>query len=381
MPARLKIRLSELELQELLELKSDNNCPKRTIKRVEVICLNAKGWTVNKISDWIDWSPNTVRKTLHRWIIQGKEGLWDKPRSGRKKTWKKSDIDYLEELCNDQERTYNSKQLSVLLKKERQVELSPERIRKILKKRCSAVLGVSPMSDCIKKKGYLWKRTKTSPRRHPNPREKEYKKADLDMLRLQASCGDIRLKYLDEAGFSLWSPVSYSYIKVGEQKQISQSKKRGKRLNILGIYEPQKSFNYTLKLGSLKKDNLIKVLDKEAQEAKTARLKTGIDTVIVLDNSSSHKSHQVKSKEKEWLEMGLYLFFLPTYSPELNLIEGEWHQLKTHQISGRMFEDEYDLALAVKEGINKRSCEVGYQLQQWTISKNVDSKNDQVFNV
>ena len=45
------------------------------------------------------------------------------------------------------------------------------------------------------------------------------------MLRLQASCGDVRLKYLDEAGFSLWSPVSYSYIKVGEQKQISQSKK------------------------------------------------------------------------------------------------------------------------------------------------------------
>ena len=126
---------------------------------------------------------------------------------------------------------------------------------------------------------------------------------------------------------------------------------------------------------------MIKVLDKEAQKAKTARLKTGIDTVIVLDNSSSHKSHQVKSKEKEWLEMGLYLFFLPTYSPELNLIEGEWHQLKTHQISGRMFEDEYDLALAVKEGINKRSCEVGYQLQQWTISENVDSKNNQVFNV
>ncbi|NEP51424.1 MAG: transposase [Moorea sp. SIO3C2] len=218
------------------------------------------------------------------------------------------------------------------------------------------------------------------------------------MLRLQASCGDVKLKYLDEAGFSLWSPVSYSYIKVGEQKQIYQSKKRGKRLNILGVYEPQKSFNYTLKLGSIKKDNLIKFLDKEAQEAKTNRLKTGIDTVIVLDNSSSHKSHQVRVKEKEWLEMGLYLFFLPTYSPELNLIEGEWHQLKAmqrglggfpherlhqenHQISGRMFEDEYDLALAVKEGIQNRSCQVGYQLQQWTMSGNVDSKNYQVFNV
>ncbi|NEQ10945.1 MAG: helix-turn-helix domain-containing protein [Moorea sp. SIO4E2] len=72
MPARLKIRLSELDMQELLELKHDSNCPERTRKRVEVICLNAKGWTVSQISDWIDWSPNTVRKTIHRWIIQGK---------------------------------------------------------------------------------------------------------------------------------------------------------------------------------------------------------------------------------------------------------------------------------------------------------------------
>ncbi|EGJ29401.1 MULTISPECIES: hypothetical protein [Moorena] len=46
-----------------------------------------------------------------------------------------------------------------------------------------------------------------------------------------------------------------------------------------------------------------------------------------------------------------------------------------------MFEDEYDLALAVKEGIKKRSYQVGYQLQQWTISGNVDSKNYQVFNL
>ncbi|NEP51425.1 MAG: helix-turn-helix domain-containing protein [Moorea sp. SIO3C2] len=189
MPARLQIRLSELDMQELLELKHDSNCPERTRKRVEVICLNAKGWTVSKISDWIDWSPNTVRKTIHRWIIQGKEGLWDKPRSGRKQTWKKSDIEYLEELCNEGERTYNSKQLSVLLKKERQVELSPERIRKILKK-----------------KGYLWKRTKTSPRQHPNPREKEANSLGARSLGRGTRPGShrkSRFRYVTSASF-LW---------------------------------------------------------------------------------------------------------------------------------------------------------------------------------
>ncbi len=42
-------------------------------------------------------------------------------------------------------------------------------------------------------------------------------------------------------------------------------------------------------------------------------------------------------------------------SPELNLIETEWPQLKSHELSGRMFEDEYDLAMAVIDGIEKRS--------------------------
>ena len=69
-----------------------------------------------------------------------------------------------------------------------------------------------------------------------------------------------------------------------------------------------------------------------------------------------------------WQDQGLYLFFLPTYSPELNLIEGEWNQIKAHEISGRMFEDEYDLALAVKERLNNRSQKVGYRLQPFNLN-------------
>ena len=113
---------------------------------------------------------------------------------------------------------------------------------------------------------------------------------------------------------------------------------------------------------------MIRLLDVEAQEAENHLAKTGVNTVIILDNYSVHKSHQVKAKEKTWQDQGLDLFFLPTYSPELNLIEGEWNQIKAHEISGRMFEDEYDLALAVKESLNNRSQKVGYRLQQFNLN-------------
>jgi transposase len=351
MPARLRIRLTELESQKLRELSQNVQVPERTRKRAEVLCLNARGWTVEEIADWIKWAPNTVRKTLTTWVIKGENGLWDAPRSGRKKTWEEEDIKYLESRCEQDGRTYNSKQLSVLLKQERQVELTPGRIRKILKK-----------------KGEPWKRTKTVQRVHPDPKQKQVKKAELEMLRSCAARGEIRLKYLDESGFSLWSSASYSYIRVGKEKKIRPSKKRGKRLNVLGIYEPGQSFNYAAALGSIKKESLVKMLDKEAEEAVQSCRKTGAETVIVLDNYSLHKSHLVKGKEKEWSAQGLYLFFLPTYSSELNLIEGEWHQIKSHEISGRMFEDEYELVQGVKESLRARSEKAGLRLQHFRLT-------------
>ena len=38
-----------------------------------------------------------------------------------------------------------------------------------------------------------------------------------------------------------------------------------------------------------------------------------------------------------------------------NPIESEWHQLKTHELAGQMFEDELDLAYAVMDGVEARS--------------------------
>lgn len=49
----------------------------------------------------------------------------------------------------------------------------------------------------------------------------------------------------------------------------------------------------------------------------------------------------------------------------MNPIEGQWHQLKTHELAGRMFEDEYDLALAVIAGIENRSVQGEYSPERF----------------
>jgi hypothetical protein len=39
----------------------------------------------------------------------------------------------------------------------------------------------------------------------------------------------------------------------------------------------------------------------------------------------------------------------------MNLIETEWHQIKTHELAGRIFEDEDDLLIAGIKGVEARA--------------------------
>jgi hypothetical protein len=51
-------------------------------------------------------------------------------------------------------------------------------------------------------------------------------------------------------------------------------------------------------------------------------------TVVVLDNARIHTSQIIKERIKIWRQRGLYLFYLPRYSPHLNIVETLWRKLK-----------------------------------------------------
>lgn len=51
------------------------------------------------------------------------------------------------------------------------------------------------------------------------------------------------------------------------------------------------------------------------------------ETVVVLDNAPVHQG-EMKKRRKAWQAKGLYVFFLPAYSPHLNIAEILWKKLK-----------------------------------------------------
>jgi transposase len=349
MPAPLKITLTQEEDDTLKELCQARCVPKRTSERARMLRLNAQGWKVPEIAKIFECHEHTVRATLKRWEKKGLGGLWEAKGRGAKPKWQESDLEYVITCIEEDPRTYNSKQLAKKLKKERLVDLSGDRLRRLLKK-----------------KGYRWKRTRKSHKKKQDLAKKAIKQADLDMLIWASEAGEIELKYLDEVGFCLESPVSYSYSRVGEQKRIEQPlKKYGRRISLLGLWQPGCGFEYALAQGGFKDKSYIKVMDWVAQKAAETLAKTGRITVVVHDNGSLHTSLLSRKQWERWEQQGLYIFFLPPYCSDMNVIETEWHQLKSHEIAGQMFDNEYDLALAVMEGMKARSEAGGYTLERF----------------
>lgn len=135
MPAPLHVILTPEEDRTLAELRLAKTVAQRTRDRAHMIRLNDQGWTAPAIAEIFECQEQTVRATLHRWQRFGLGGLWDAPGRGTKPKWQEADLVYLETCLEQEPRTYNSTQLASTLAQARQVHLSPDRIRRLLKKR------------------------------------------------------------------------------------------------------------------------------------------------------------------------------------------------------------------------------------------------------
>lgn len=147
------------------------------------------------------------------------------------------------------------------------------------------------------------------------------------MLKLWAELGLICLKYLDESGFERSSPLNYTYAQRGVHKRIRQPRKRGRRISTLGLWEPGRGFEYGLVVGGFNSNRYIALMT--------------------------------------WQEQGLLIFFLPPYSPQMNRIEDEWLHLKREEFATRLFDDEYDLVIAVIDAIEHRANVGNYTVERF----------------
>ena len=156
-----------------------------------------------------------------------------------------------------------------------------------------------------------------------NSKWKNYfdKYAQLKMIKEWAKQGLCEVYFYDESGFSLNSNIPYRWSPIGEPLKIPANR-FSKRINVLGFLNIQtKDLFHTTTTDKVDTQVVINFFDSFAKQI----TKT---TACVLDNASIHTSKKFKAKIDEWEKLGLYLLYLPPYSPELNPIEMLWREMK-----------------------------------------------------
>jgi transposase len=71
-------------------------------------------------------------------------------------------------------------------------------------------------------------------------------------------------------------------------------------------------------------------------------------TVVVLDNAAVPRARVIKERIGVWQQRGLFLFYLPRYSPPLNIVETPWRRLKYEWLTAKDYGTRETLCYAVR---------------------------------
>ena len=152
-----------------------------------------------------------------------------------------------------------------------------------------------------------------------------------------------KVYFLDAAHLLHAAIPSQGWIKRGQTIQLKTNSGRN-RLNILGAYSPDER-------------DLISLEGRESCDAervaqllqKLRAANVGKRLLIVLDNAPDNHTEPVTRAARE---LHIRLFYLPTYSPNLNLIERFWKFLKRKVARNRYYTTFAEFRIAVQNVLN-----------------------------
>ena len=111
---------------------------------------------------------------------------------------------------------------------------------------------------------------------------------------------------------------------------------KGKKLNCFGMITRRGEFNYQTTRQTIDTHFIIEHLDHFS-------FTINKHTVVVLDNARIHQSKAMHQMQKVWANRELFIFYLPPYSPHLNIIERVWKELKARWLKPKDYDSDQQL--------------------------------------
>jgi transposase len=284
----------------LLENTIKNDASHRARMRAHGLLLSSEGITIKAIAKIYHVDRDTVSTWIKKWEKYGDKSLHDQPRSGRPTILNTTEKEFAKQYIKEEPRALKN---------------VVERLAQKTAKR----LSLSSLKRLAKKARLRWKRVRKSLKSLRDPCAFAQCQRELEALQYQEDQEEIDLYYFDESGFTLDPYIPYAWQEPGTVIEIP-AQKYG-RINVLGFMNRKNDLQPFIFEQSVHTGVVIACFEAFSKILKKK-------TVVVMDNASVHTSEEFEECLPKWKKKGLVIKYLSTYSPELNLIEILWRNIK-----------------------------------------------------
>jgi len=303
----VRFELAENERKVLREIQHQNN--KRDYVKATVLLMLDLKETPQKIAIFLGIDDATVYRHLENFQTNGLDkflgnnyvGYWGKLNSFEIVELRKELKEQLYETC--------------------------EAICELVEKRFSVSYTAEGMGDLLHRIGFVYKKTKQIPMKVDEVAQAEFIER-LEFLQAEKEAEEAHY-FIDAVHPTLNSEASYGWIEKGSTHQILSNSGRTRR-NLLGALNPNEITDIPTKeyktINAESAQDFLGELSTRNPEAKKIK--------VFIDNASYFKKLE---KDDLIADQRIEIVWLPTYAPNLNLIERLWRFLKKKVLKNRFY--------------------------------------------
>jgi len=303
----------KLSAKKIQELHAAHKAARRTFAReaykINSIILLGSGWEINEVAEALLLDDETLRSYVKKYREHGIEGAIKTNYHGRE--------------CQ-----LNEEQSRVLCAElDAHIHLTTDSIIEFIKQVFNVEYSRSGITDLLHRLGYVYKKPKLVPGKMDAQAQEEFIEYYEDFMEKKPA--NIEVLFADGVHPEHNTMAAYGWIKKGEERPLKTNSGR-QRINIHGAINIERLDTVVVEHEKVNSESTIELL-KKIEEAYPAAPKI----YVILDNARYHYSVLVK----EYLKNSrIELVFLPTYSPNLNLIERLWRFFKKKVLYNTYYE-------------------------------------------
>lgn len=279
--------------------------------KINAIILLGTGWTLKKVRDALLLDIETWRSYVKKYQAGGISTLLQTNYLGKRANL---DEQQLAQLHNELDEN---------------IHLTTGSVIQYVEQAFGVTYCCSGMRDLLHREGDVFKKPVLVPG-NPDREEQEQFVRYYENFMMNKD-HDVEVLFVDAVHPEHNAMAAYGWIKKGQKRKIKTNSGR-QRLNLHGAINAETMEVTVIESPTINRDSTVQLLEILDQKYFYAK-----QIIIILDNASYHYSQEVRDVIEA--SERLKLVYLPTYSPELNLIERLWHFFKKNILYNTYYEN------------------------------------------